>query len=339
MGKAGSGTDTGSSTAAEKDKGKGMAASVETRTSTPREESPEDQNPPDGDRQPGDVTEWREGPHLVIERDEGAGNEVKVEVIPNASTARQDPARTFRGRREHVRAEVSKFMQKLKEIPGAAEREAEHEVKQSKQEAVHIRDEAEEGLRDVAENVGLAGPSDETHDYEHADEKEEERSNDLEEEWHDDDAAVRAEETAGSSSSKKSPEKRASKPRYKVTPRTISKPSRTSALGKGRRLSFLGARPPKATRAASPAEEDTRGRDMTKRTLPATTGRRLTDSISRLRFEPTRAESPARSIRFADQQPPSGTQTPVGDRPTSSAGHGDETPLRVAFDVPDNRRR
>lgn len=40
-----------------------------------------DENPPDGCGKIGEDTEWREGPHLIIERGRGPGNEVRYSEI------------------------------------------------------------------------------------------------------------------------------------------------------------------------------------------------------------------------------------------------------------------
>ena len=46
---------------------------------SPRDEiTPEDEIPPDGGGRTGERTEWREGPHLIIEHGRGPGNEVCI---------------------------------------------------------------------------------------------------------------------------------------------------------------------------------------------------------------------------------------------------------------------
>jgi sodium/hydrogen antiporter len=41
-------------------------------------ETPRDENPPAGGAMTGEDSEWREGPHLIIEHSRGPGNEVRL---------------------------------------------------------------------------------------------------------------------------------------------------------------------------------------------------------------------------------------------------------------------
>ncbi|QRV86568.1 Sodium/hydrogen exchanger family [Ceratobasidium sp. AG-Ba] len=76
-----------------------------------------------------ETTEWREGPHLVIEKNPGHGEEVEVEVVKNAFAPRSrsnSPAQashivkdTFTGEREHVANQITEHLH-------AMEHEAEH---------------------------------------------------------------------------------------------------------------------------------------------------------------------------------------------------------------------
>jgi sodium/hydrogen antiporter len=51
--------------------------SEKTTEASGGEVTPRDENPPDGSGRPGEHTEWREGPHLIIEHCHGPGNEVR----------------------------------------------------------------------------------------------------------------------------------------------------------------------------------------------------------------------------------------------------------------------
>lgn len=57
------------------------------------EESPKDENPPDGTGRDGDDTEWREGPHLIIEHGHGPGNEVRTSTPNNIPFLIDPPCR------------------------------------------------------------------------------------------------------------------------------------------------------------------------------------------------------------------------------------------------------
>ena len=68
-----------------------------------------------------ETTEWREGHHLVIERDPGHGEEVEVEVIKNAfgnrsrsnSASKGIESHTITGEREHVHNQLSEHLHNI----------------------------------------------------------------------------------------------------------------------------------------------------------------------------------------------------------------------------------
>ncbi|KAF7978637.1 hypothetical protein HWV62_45136 [Athelia sp. TMB] len=71
-----------------------------------------EENAPDGE---GGEQEWREGPHKIVERRAGPGEEVEVEVIRNAYAAGEadEIAQTFSGTQAHVRERLDAHLHEL----------------------------------------------------------------------------------------------------------------------------------------------------------------------------------------------------------------------------------
>ncbi|KAG9124548.1 hypothetical protein FRC07_011171 [Ceratobasidium sp. 392] len=117
--------------------GKGSSGSVDRQTEGERDKaqgehitSAEGRKGQMGDtaveeQQDMETTEWREGPHLVIEHDPGHGEEVRVEVIKNAyapggprcpadpNTETDVASNTFSGEREHVHNQITEHLQSM----------------------------------------------------------------------------------------------------------------------------------------------------------------------------------------------------------------------------------
>ncbi|KAK0187595.1 Sodium/hydrogen exchanger family-domain-containing protein [Armillaria mellea] len=87
---------------------------------------PEGEEPPDGRET---VSEWQEGPHKIIERRAGPGEEVEVEVIKNAGHEGEE-SHTIRtnGHHDSVRHEVKAFLERLADGSPKVVRSIEHEV-------------------------------------------------------------------------------------------------------------------------------------------------------------------------------------------------------------------
>lgn len=92
-----------------------------------------EQNLPDGEDT---VQEWKEGPHKIIERRAGPGEEVEVEVQRNAYAKHpdSDPV-TFRGAEGHVHDVATQFMHGLRHAPKDAEKAFE-KVEEKAEQAV-----------------------------------------------------------------------------------------------------------------------------------------------------------------------------------------------------------
>ncbi|KIJ25191.1 hypothetical protein M422DRAFT_273866 [Sphaerobolus stellatus SS14] len=349
----------------------------------PRESSAEDQNPPDGDRLPGDVSQWQEGHDLVIERDQGAGEEVEVEVIRNAfNDESPETKHTFRGKRDEIR----------------------HVIEKLKEGAGHGAQEVEEGVKNVMSGLTPR----------HSKEQERnEHDNEREEDWADEEGEgdgenglessyssgaallkkklmVSTSEASGSASEPQEPNparSKSPKPKHKSIrerdrARSSAKkrgiPAFRTGSGSGTRRSRSHGdidiprdSSPSPTEHEDDAEHTASGRPRGRDTLPrlnlsphlgstssatptptsgstpvspvGTVGRTRRghaqhESISRLRMEGLRAASPARSIRFADEQEPQGSR-PVSSQGFNRDGNVSEDAGRVLFDLPEGRRR
>ncbi|KAF8527478.1 Sodium/hydrogen exchanger family-domain-containing protein [Hysterangium stoloniferum] len=297
-----------------------------------------DQSPLDGTARAEEKTEWREGQHLVIERSRGPGNEVEVEVIPNAFDDKPEKLSTaFKGTERAVKGEVAKYMQKIKDIPGVTEQELAQELEGLAHGARHVRDEAAAGVGRAEDTVLPA------HDN---DDHQNDNDNETDDNWQDEEVQEQDAdgEKAGSSSGvRQTPALEgghSKRPKYKYSPRAIIGSSRIAA-GKRResihrvinqrtkRHPSKAIPPPAAAPDETPCSvEEHRGRVVTSKAVSASgrpdTGQSTAsrasrgrgahahrDSLRRLRFDSVHASSPERSIRFADQQSPSGTQTPA----------------------------
>jgi hypothetical protein len=286
--------------------------------------------------------------------------QVEVEVIKDAFEGSSEGKRStaFRGNEASVRKEAGKYIQKITHLPKQMEKDMGHKLQEVKGEASQVKTETQEGLRHVEDALSRKpepSPQDE---------------NEREEDWRDVDDNGDTETDSGTPSSSaplaSSVGKRRSKsPKHTSTQYPVFSQSRVSA-GK-RRESFrrgVLTRPrvqsppqtPASAQSGSVSSEikdgqkrqrgrDTRSRNLSQLSLtsvrrPGSGTHTPHDSISRLQHDSLRAASPSRSIRFADEQATSGSQTPVvrpgtpsGDSPGGSAAD-ETTQARVAFDVP-----
>ncbi|KAF9267003.1 hypothetical protein L218DRAFT_895138 [Marasmius fiardii PR-910] len=98
---------------------------------------PEGEEPPDGEEI---VSEWQEGPHRVIERRKGPGEEVEVEVIRNFGSSEAHSS-LFHGTHESTRARVGAYVNHLKQLMEAQEKGMEKEsarLESKLKEIVHV---------------------------------------------------------------------------------------------------------------------------------------------------------------------------------------------------------
>ncbi|KAF7297786.1 Na-H-Exchanger domain-containing protein [Mycena kentingensis (nom. inval.)] len=270
--------------------------------------TPEGDVPPDGEE---NVLQWQQGPHLVIERRKGPGEEVEVEVIRNV--AGEDPSSTaFRGSEDVAHH----LLDKLKTKPKALEADLEALGKG-----------IEERLRD--------SPIPGFHHQHRAAQAQEEE--DDEGEWSDDSSAEPAAGTSASANRtrSKSPKSKSQKRRASV--------SRKGLLGQFISRSNKGSAnnspvlPPKVVFALDPdPSEDppppsaaVSATDFayspTSPGAPRRTGRRSRVDSLRASAQPSRRvsreTSPARSVRFAE---PTGHGRP-------GSGSGASTPRTATF--------
>ncbi|KAI0059568.1 hypothetical protein BV25DRAFT_1860149 [Artomyces pyxidatus] len=288
------------------------------------EPTPKPDNPPDGDDL---VAEWKEGPHRIIERRGGPGEEVEVEVQRNffgpGDTERITQA--FRGQHHYVHRAADAF------IGGLGMRNAPHEVEHV---AHAVEDSAHETGQAIEDTAHQASEAIETtvKDFGHAVEEKAhhaghaleastpssagESSRTVEEPRHEEE-----EGWASDTSASGEPKKRAKG--KKKTPLIVSRAGRrrssisvqrplyrpvaqggppridtsVAAAGSPRQPSFTSA----SISASSAGDDSARGRS-----LPATPQGSMARRARHLRLESLRGSegardpSPGRSVRFAD---------------------------------------
>ncbi|TFY71717.1 hypothetical protein EVG20_g1280 [Dentipellis fragilis] len=319
------------------------------------------ENPPDGDE---NVLEWREGPNRVIERRGGAGNDVEVEVEPNAYGPgdAERVTHAFLGEAAHARDAAGAFVQGIKHAPGSVERGVES--------AAHALEEAGATLERRLSSLGStrSGASSSSERKGKGSKKSTAHAvrarTEDEEGWASDgppsvDAGADAEDEG---------EGREKKRRWRKKP-TIFMHGRT---GRKQRPSIhrVGAPrplvqstdtappptppatssplPPSSPSGTPPDDESARGRQASG-SAPSTQRRRprhaRIDSLRESEVRSLREASPARSVRFADERRwgggGSGASTPrMGPSMPGSDNEGEGesevgTPSRVTFDLPD----
>ncbi|CAL1712633.1 unnamed protein product [Somion occarium] len=359
-----------SSSEAEKDAGESSTSptqSAEERTPVQEGEGGWDsrqETPREGEET---VAEWIEGPHKVIERRAGPGEEVEVEVVTNAPGPGETDRSTLRVAGDAVHDTVHEIRRRLANAPG--------EVAHAPEAVVHFAEDLERGAEHKVTDIENKAKDVVGVDHEtagagtsagHAEEEEEGWMSDREGEA----------STGGVLRSKH----RTSKIKPKLA---ISRPL-SSTPGSRRRPSFrrgvlTGVRPHPGRSASEPAVSDTshapilvtppseeesdhgRGRRPTPReTRSATPSSPLSpptprslrhariDSLRSLR-PGSRELSPARSIRWADEEErngvrsPSSPSTPLPGSQVPSDDEGkpdksDDSPTsqtQVRFDLPD----
>ncbi|EGN93823.1 hypothetical protein SERLA73DRAFT_163247 [Serpula lacrymans var. lacrymans S7.3] len=138
---------------------------VDERVSDERQESEDrmrEQNPPDGTEL---IAEWNEGPHTIIERRSGPGEEVDVEVIRNDNGG--TPIRTsFRVHEDAVRQTVHSYIDRLRSAPHEMHKELENMEDTVKRDVHFVEDKAHDVLthNGHSEGVGNSGTNAEVAD-------------------------------------------------------------------------------------------------------------------------------------------------------------------------------
>ncbi|EPQ54422.1 hypothetical protein GLOTRDRAFT_61511 [Gloeophyllum trabeum ATCC 11539] len=323
--------------AAEKDQSSG-----ETAAEREQEGHTKDEIPPDGDDV---IAEWKEGPHKIIERRAGPGEEVEVEVVRNAFESNAEKMTSlYRGRHDIVHQTVEANLSRL--------RHAQHEVGKSMEKAEenvqHGLHAAEHGMQNAerrAEGVLLphGESSDQGHDQEQG----------AEDEGWMSDHSIEIDESSPSHVSFSDRRPRSKSPKQRSPSKTGS--SRTGRHRPSGRKGIL-ARPQLLSHNRTQSLGDL-GEDHRVLTLDSPTSSRPNTPDIRLprhsRIQTMRSAaasrdaSPARSIRFADD-PPSGASTPRGPlsprspstplaSPTSPTTDDDSPKTKVTFDLPNQR--
>ncbi|KAI1790160.1 Sodium/hydrogen exchanger family-domain-containing protein [Ganoderma leucocontextum] len=321
---------------------------VDEEPQTPREKvtPPGSEQPPDGS---GVVAEWREGPHRVIERREGPGAEVEVEVQRNAYGPSETRTHTLRVAEAASRHVVEDIRSKLRHAPHeleqmfhVAEEGVKHEVKDIEEwtkAVLHAQSPQISPTTSQREGAGGGQPRDA------GDESPEDEG------WMSDHSAG---EPSGNGVQGKDKSRKAKAPQSKVPkakskrtfmrrgilghrPHTLQR-SQSEDFSTRRHSQFAAGDEARPQSGAQTPSEETRGRSSAMRSprSPRTPvsgaatpvgpnphlrlAHRRIDSI---RSElPSREMSPARSVRFADDGR-GGTSTPRIVSPTTPAAEGE----------------
>ncbi|KAF8907732.1 Sodium/hydrogen exchanger family-domain-containing protein [Mucidula mucida] len=103
---------------------------------TPPLDMPEGEEPVDGTDI---ISEWQEGPHRVVERRAGPGEEVEVEVIRNFGTD-EEKSDTIRGSHPAVHEHAKTYVEKLKLVPHIIEEDVSRFEKELEKDIAELRD-------------------------------------------------------------------------------------------------------------------------------------------------------------------------------------------------------
>ncbi|KAH9949860.1 Sodium/hydrogen exchanger family-domain-containing protein [Amylocystis lapponica] len=320
------------------EKGEGSSSQAQDEEATRTDGSDMRSEPvPDGKET---ETEWREGPHRIIERRAGPGEEVEVEVQRDAYSEEEGTVDRYRVAADYAEDAV----QDIKNMVGRAPHEIGQLVERA-DENLHddlheVEDKAEEVGRQAKHAVGL--------------------QDDEEEGWMSDGSNGESHDASGGGSRRsKSPKQRSPKPH----PLSPAGPARKRL---SIRRGLLGGRPPRtilrtqsedgmnrrhdgensSDEAITEAQDDTRGRGAApiESAVPSSIRSPRHARIHSLRSSP-REQSPARSVRWADTAhsgantprvlSPSSPSTPM---PGSEAPSDDEQP-QDALESPRNQVR
>ncbi|KAF9269679.1 hypothetical protein L218DRAFT_993689 [Marasmius fiardii PR-910] len=124
------------------DEKKGTQKNARRRSPAEGEVLPEGEAPPDGEEI---VSEWQEGPHRIIERRKGPGEEVEVEVIRDYGSP-EAHSTLFRGTHQLTRENLNTSLNKLKHLVEAEEHEAVVKKKTIEKEVEQLEDKAKDAI-------------------------------------------------------------------------------------------------------------------------------------------------------------------------------------------------
>lgn len=239
---------------------------------------------------------------------------MEVEVLHDSQDLHES-GKIFHEENTDVRKEVGKYLEKVKHIPADVEKEVIGEFDAAKEETTRLRDDTVRGIRHVEDTLTKR------HDKHEGDESSHEPEH--EGDWQD----VEDEEGENTRGRLLTDERVRPSPKPRRPKIRIVSGKRRDGLrhasGKSKTQPATPTSPMFEEGEGEGEEKPARGRDMSRsrsvgdlaeagRTQPASASHHRSrhatkDSISRLIHEAGhhRAESPARSIRFADQQPPS----------------------------------
>ncbi|KAJ8518433.1 hypothetical protein ONZ45_g4496 [Pleurotus djamor] len=309
-------------------------------------ESQKEENLPDGDEV---ISEWQEGPHVVIERRSGPGEEVEVEVIRNVNHAEPTPPKPslLRGPQDEVHRYLGPFIQKLSHAP--------HAVEQSTEE---VAENIAEDARQAEMTVKNAAEAVLHHDNDHDDD----------EGWTSDRSNGNASTSAITQQPSTSSDRKRKKAFTKHTPKlgSVAPVRRSRTRGSARKghhsMSNVFVTPPSPGSPHSAILEISRGggrdspsdsnstRGRTQNPRADSTHNSRSGSLRHHRLDrvmalhASREASPARSVRFFDEEPRISTspsystlKNTAGAKDTSNApkDDSDDSPNKVTFDLPD----
>ncbi|KAH9936219.1 Sodium/hydrogen exchanger family-domain-containing protein [Fomitopsis serialis] len=310
-----------------------------------------DENAPDGD----DLEEeWREGPHRILEKRAGPGEEVEVEVQRNfygPEPTATDTVRVAEDAAEHVVGEIKQRVgsgtQELESIVENAQRNLQEGASHVEGKAREMEGRAQEGGRHFMSILQGEG----------------EGADEADEGWMSD-ASDGGRRPEGKRRIKKPNRKKGSIRRH---PGSHRGPQRSASIDQAG-LSEAHKEEQEKHDAGSESPEERRGRNSPEpegAVTPASSMRypRVRHSrVDSIRTDlRSREQSPSRSVRsvrFADQRSPSGYNTPRIFSPSSPATplpgseapsedeaeqsqnnhHSDDSPRNVRFSLPDIRR-
>ncbi|KIJ64660.1 hypothetical protein HYDPIDRAFT_112058 [Hydnomerulius pinastri MD-312] len=331
------------------------SSSSETRTEATLkdEENMKEENPPDGTES---TLEWREGPHKVIERRAGPGEEVDVEVIRNAyNPTREDVSAHLRAGEGTVYQTARSYLQQFRHAPEEIQKNAEQAGGTIKRDFHAVEDKA---------RVVLSGASPSSGDNL---DKSTEGEVDDEEGWASDksgdDTIAEPSGAQPSSDRRKRPRSGKAKAVAKQMGVGISRKGRRrgsmsdngSLSGHARQLLMEQPQPASPGKQAQDAvdspEDDRRGRSYNSDRQSSDLSARR--SIKHRRLESLKLDqrsrdvSPARSVRFADEEGRAGTSnsrsSTLQNDPWFPGSHVDDSPVddeeesmrgRVTFELP-----
>ncbi|KAI0372268.1 hypothetical protein BV20DRAFT_964406 [Pilatotrama ljubarskyi] len=318
------------------------------RREEPQEATKEVDNPPDGTDT---YQEWREGPHKVIERRDGPGAEVEVEVQRNAYGPEQTTTDRLRVAEDNSAKVIGALRDKVRHAPG----EVEDVIGQAEHGIMHEAHEVEERTKEAG-HAAMHALSPQVSPSKHRHESQRQQDRQQQEGRAEGAAAAGSEDEegwmsdqSGGGPSAETGKGRPKSPKIKIPKTKVAASRKRTSIRRG----VLGQRPQVIQRSqsedlasrrqagSSEGEEassgaqtpdEGRGRSSGHRPSPAprqgsgihTPRHRRIDSIRSVAH--SREMSPARSVRFADEPDRSGPVTPRILSPTSPStpAHGSD---------------